>query len=230
MQRAGIRKKSVPVFLLLKDLIQGNEDGRTAAAYRVIAEEFGLSASEVYRAINELVKFKWLEADIRSRRYKMLKLGPGYRKAVDEADFEAQNEAENYSKNRSEIIDHEAENEAEIKATGVSRLRRSSPDVVVSRSGVTEDLKHRVAATALATSPPSPPPEPYTIETFRRDYNEKCPRLHGCREINASRENKFRIEKKKHGDRSYWLSVLDAANRSDWMAGDNERGWISDID
>ncbi len=222
MQDAGIRPKSIPVFLLLREMIRPNEDCRSAAACREIAETFGFPYIFIHRCLKELIAKGWLTADIKSRTYTFIKLGPAYRKAVDETENETVFETANISINQHDSNNRETENVTRNGHTGVSRLGRSSPGFDVSLSGHLNNTKD----TKSARTPTSKSP----LEKFKDEFNRLCPRLIACRQLNDKRRKKISAELRENPDPLYWDEVFRVANKSAFMAGDNDRRWRANID
>jgi hypothetical protein len=223
LQAAGMSSKKIPVFLLLREMTRGNEDCRAAAASRSIAEEFECwSYSYVYRCIKEFVSDGWLSAETKSREYTMIKVGPSYRRLFDETESETAFETAISSKKQHKSNRRETRTETESETTGVAvAVSRSSPAFDVSASVVS--IKKEKAESASPTAP-SP------VEKFKDDYNRLCPRLIRCRALNDKRRKKIRAELVANPGSSYWTEVFTVANKSAFLAGDNDRKWRADID
>ncbi len=108
-------------------------------------------------------------------------------------------------------------------SSGVSSaVGSSSPAFDVSHSGVLDKVKGSMSA----RTPTAPSP----VEKFKIEYNRLCPRLIGCRELNDRRRKKIRAELVAHPDDKYWAEVFTVANKSAFMAGDNDRKWRANFD
>lgn len=66
-------------------------------------------------------------------------------------------------------------------------------------------------------------------ETFKDLYNEHCYNLPKVRQLSDKRIKAIRIITSKYS-REDILEVLDKANDSDFLTGNNDRGWTADID
>jgi hypothetical protein len=241
-KRAGILKW-LPVFLLVRELMQANEDCRTAASYRALALDFELSESWVYRAITALIKAGWLSANTKARKYTILSLGAAYQAILDEVDFEAANiatnqpeiehreavfeslqlipqisivdEAANYAKKQSEIVMSEA--------TGVPVVSSSLTCRFIFDVGLTEELKKESPGAKNA-------PALFSISEFLEAYKTHCPGLIQCREFSDKRIAKLRRECRNHPDIGYWVEVFKRANASAFLRGGSDRGWRAGIE
>jgi len=104
----------------------------------------------------------------------------------------------------------------------VSAVRRSSPAFDVSPSGVLN--KDNVSLSARK------PTDPSSLEKFKDDFNRYCPRLIACRSLTDKRRKKMRLEIGAFPDPLYWDEVFRVANKSAFMAGDNDRRWKANFD
>lgn len=151
-EEAGIHRKMLPVFFTLEAMIKSNEDLRTAAACREIADYFGWQFMFVHRAIKALVKAGWLAENTKSRRFKMLKLGPAYL-SLGDPDRDMNFDTAKVSKTRVDFSSRDTENDTGRDTTSSSPVVVSPLGVVaVSHSG--SDVKKRHAPQNPARAQP----------------------------------------------------------------------------
>lgn len=130
------KSSTMLVFFFIRDLIESNEDGRTACSPRYAAEELDLTEKVVRNAMKELRATDFIKTETRSRLYTMVSLshrGKGAEKGAEKG-------AGKLRQNQYDLIEVGAEKGAEKGHTGVTAVRRSSVGVDVVDVGLTEEL------------------------------------------------------------------------------------------
>lgn len=96
----------------------------------------------------------------------------------------------------------------------------------VKRSLRNETKKHETIRNLNKSSDDDTPP-PKLVDLWNTNAASNLPRVKG---INPTRLRKIRAAWKGKPDEKYWVSVIEAVNKSGFCTGKNERGWVANFD